>query len=110
MTIGHPLEMTTQTWANTHLAIKAKDAAVTTAFAGVQVQLQSKQDTLTPTIPLTKSGSRISTLWKPSEVSVGTGLVALASDNLGILNLSLTGLESKSAVRIFDSRSFGPLK
>ncbi len=58
---------------------------------------------MTATLPLTKSGSSISTLWKPSNVTVGTGLFALASDNLGTLNLSLTGLESRSALRISDS-------
>ncbi len=103
LTIGHPTDMATQTWANTQLALKADDAAVTTAFAGVQVQLAGKQDTLTATLPLTKSGSSISTLWKPSNVTVGTGLFALASDNLGTLKLSLTGLESRSARRTSDS-------
>ena len=62
LTIRHPTDMATQTWANTELALKANDAAVTTAFAGVQVQLAGKQDTLTATLPLTKSRSSISTL------------------------------------------------
>ena len=62
LTIGHPTDMATQTWANTQLALKANDAAVTTAFAGVQLQLAGKQDTITATLPLSKNGSVLSSV------------------------------------------------
>ena len=42
------------------------------------------------------------TLWKPSQVSVGTGLLALSSDQNGTLALSLTGLESRSSLKLSD--------
>jgi len=104
LTIGHPTDMATQTWTNTQLALKANDTDVTTAFAGVQVQLAGKQDTVTATLPLSKSGSgTISSLWKPSTVSVGSGMFALSSDSLGTLNISLTGTESRTALRLADS-------
>jgi hypothetical protein len=45
---------------NTLLAGKADDAAVTTAFAGVQTQLSGKQDTLTASTGIFMSGSTIS--------------------------------------------------
>ena len=94
--------MATQTWTNTQLALKANDAAVTTAFAGVQLQA-GKQDTITATLPLSKNGSVLSSLWKPSTVSVGSGMFALSSDSLGTLNISLTGTESRTALRLADS-------
>ena len=104
LTIGHPTDMATQTWTNTQLALKANDTDVTTAFAGVQVQLAGKQDTVTATLPLSKSGSgTISSLWKPSTVSVGSGMFALSSDSLGTLSISLTGTESRTALRLADS-------
>lgn len=40
----HPTGMATQTWANTQLAMKASDAAVSSGFADVQVQLTGKVD------------------------------------------------------------------
>ena len=60
LTIGHPTDMATQTWANTQLALKANDAAVTTSFAGVQVQLAGKQDSLTASTGIFMNGSTIS--------------------------------------------------
>ncbi len=45
LTIGHPLDMATQTWTNTQLALKANDADVTLAFAGYNVLLSQKAET-----------------------------------------------------------------
>ena len=59
LTIGHPTGMATQSWTNTQLALKADDAAVTTAFAGVQLQLATKQDTIPATLPLSKKRIRL---------------------------------------------------
>ena len=60
LTIGHPTDMATQTWANTQLALKANDAAVTTSFAGVQVQLAGKQDSSKASMGIFMNGSTIS--------------------------------------------------
>ncbi len=45
LTIGHPLDMATQTWTNMQLALKANDADMTTAFAGYTVLLSQKAET-----------------------------------------------------------------
>ena len=65
--------------------------------------------------PLTISGANvitIDTLWKPSTVSVATGLLAVANDAAGTLNLSLTGAESRTQLYLQDSggtiRSLAP--
>lgn len=50
----------TTTSINNSLALKADDAAVTTAFAGVQVQLAGKQDSLTASTGIFMSGTTIS--------------------------------------------------
>ena len=58
--------------------------------------------------PLTVSGSNsitIDTLWKPSMVTVGTGLQATASDANGTLQLDLTGMETRSQLKPIDSQS-----
>ena len=58
--------------------------------------------------PLTASGSNsitIDTLWKPSMVTVGTGLQTTASDANGTLQLDLTGTESRSQLKLIDSQS-----
>ena len=55
--------------------------------------------------PLTISGANvitIDTLWKPSTVSVATGLLAVANDAAGTLNLSLTGAESRTQLYLQD--------
>jgi len=59
------------------------------------------------TAPLTVSGSNnltIDTLWKPSTVSVGAGLSALASDANGTLQLALTGTDSRAQLSLIDSQ------
>jgi len=55
LTIGYPTDMATQTWTNPQLALKSNDAALTTAFVGVTVELAGTQDTVTATLPLAKS-------------------------------------------------------
>ena len=70
LTIGHPTDMASRTWANTQLALKADDAAVTTAFAGLTVELTGKQHTKTAMLPLVKTSSSLRTFWKLSTVSV----------------------------------------
>ena len=71
--------------------------------------LAGKLDTLTVSAPLAISGTgtsrALSTLWKPSTVTVGTGLFALASDANGTLSLSLTGTESRTTMRLADSNA-----
>ena len=39
LTIGHPTDTATQPWAITQLPLKADDAAVTTTFASMNVEL-----------------------------------------------------------------------
>jgi len=59
-------------------------------------------------LPLTVSGSNIitiDTLWKPSTVTVGTGITAAANDTLGTLTLGLDGTESRSTLKLVDAQS-----
>lgn len=65
--------------------------------------------------PLTLSGANvitIDTLWKPSTVSVAAGLLTLANDDAGTLNLLLMGAESRTQLYLQDSggtiRSLAP--
>jgi hypothetical protein len=45
----------------------------------------------------------IESLWKPSAVTVYSGLHALSDDTLGTLSLSLTGAESRRTLKLLDS-------
>ena len=69
----------------------------------LQVSASNKQDNISATLPLTLSGSTIDTLWKPSTLTVGTGLLRVASDALGTCYLTLTGQESRTALKLADS-------
>ena len=75
----------------------------------VGVTAQGKQfsaDKCSGPAPLTVSGSNsitIDTLWKPSTVTVGTGLQATALDANGTLQLDLTGTESRSQLKLVDT-------
>ena len=59
---------------------------------------------LSATAPIVYSNGAISTLFKPSTVSVAAGLVALAIDTLGTLSLSLSGTENRSQLNLIDSQ------
>ena len=76
---------------------------------GLEVQLrQNAFHQINVVAPLTASGSNILTidsLWKPSTVTVGTGIQAVASDANGTLQLSLTGTESRSQLKLIDSQN-----
>ena len=76
---------------------------------GLEVKLrQNAFHQINVVAPLTVSGSNsitIDTLWKPSMVTVGTGLQTTASDANGILQLDLTGTESRSQLKLIDSQS-----
>ena len=76
---------------------------------GLEVQLrQNAFHQINVVAPLTASGSNILTidsLWKPSTVTVGTGIQAVASDANGTLQLNLTGTESRSQLKLIDSQN-----
>ncbi len=60
---------------------------------------------LTLIVYYTASGSSIlaiDSLWKPSTITVGTGIQAAASDANGTLELNLTGTESRSQMKPID--------
>ncbi len=57
------------------------------------------------TAPLRRLFMSIDTLWKPSTVTVGTGLQVTASDASGTLQLDLTGTESRSQLKLIDSQN-----
>ena len=48
-------------------------------------------------------GWSLATLFKPTNVGVSTGLVALQNDTLGTLSLSLNGMESRNQLKLADS-------
>ena len=90
LTIGHPPDMATQTWANTQLALKANDAAVTTSFAGVQVQLAGKLDSLTASTGIFMNGSTISSYdlrWNTNATPTAT-IQCLRFEGLSVAELS----------------------
>jgi len=72
-------------------------------IAVLNFQLSFKQNTLTATLPLQLTGSTLSTLWKPSNLTVGAGLFALSSNNLGTVSLALTGTEERAELKLVDS-------
>jgi hypothetical protein len=76
---------------------------------GLEVQLrQNAFHQISVVAPLTISGSNsitLDTLWKPSTVTVGTGIQAVASDANGTLQLDLTGTESRSQLKLIDSQN-----
>ena len=76
---------------------------------GLEVQLrQNAFHQINVVAPLTDSRSNILTidsLWKPSTISVGTGIQAVASDANGTLQLNLTGTESRSQLKLIDSQN-----
>ena len=76
---------------------------------GFEVQLrQNAFHQINVVAPLTASGSNILTidsLWKPSTVTVGMGIQAVASDANGTLQLNLTGTESRSQLKLIDSQN-----
>ena len=69
--------------------------------------LATKLDALTVTAPLAVSGTgtsrALSTLWKPSNITIGAGLFGFADDPLGTYSLSLTGLENRIALKLRDT-------
>jgi hypothetical protein len=87
------------------LAAKAMSVDVTSAFTTQSALIATKQDVISTVLPLTKEGSIISSLWKPSSCSVGAGLVQLSSDTLGTLNLGLDGTESRVSLKLADTNS-----
>ena len=80
-----------------------------TASVALSNDLVNFINTISVTAPLTISGSgasrALATLWKPSTVTVGTGLFALTSDALGTMSLSLTGAESRVTLKIQDTNA-----
>ncbi len=97
------------------LTALATSASVTTLLANYvlasayNTAMASKIDSVTVTAPLVVSGTgtsrALSTLWKPSQLTLGTGLFGLASDTLGTYALSLTGTESRSALTLQDTNA-----
>ncbi len=71
--------------------------------------MATKIDSVTITAPLAISGTgssrALATLWKPSTLAVSTGLFALANDALGTVSLSLTGAESRTALKLADTNA-----
>ena len=82
------------------LAWEAAPVALTTDLA-------NKIDALTVSAPLAISGSgtsrALSLLWKPSTVTAGSGLAAVANDAAGTLALTLDGTESRALLKLVDS-------
>ncbi len=71
----------------------------------LQVSASNKQDNISVTLPLTLTGNTIDTLWKPSNLSVSTGLGVTSNDTAGTSFLYLTGTESRVALKLQDSNS-----
>jgi len=75
---------------------------------GSEVQLRANAfHQINAAAPLSVSGSNnitIESLWKPSTLSVGAGLNAVASDANGTLQLGLTGTESRAQLSLIDSQ------
>ena len=69
----------------------------------LQVSASNKQDNISVTLPVTLTGSTIDTLWKPSNLSVSTGLGVTNNDSAGTSFLYLTGMESRVALKLQDS-------
>ena len=71
--------------------------------------MSAKLDSLTATAPLVVTGTGTSraftTLWKPSQITLGSGLFGMASDTQGTYALSLTGAESRSSLRLVDTNA-----
>jgi hypothetical protein len=88
------------------LSITGTDIALDTSGLASSSSIANKIDTLTSISPIAVSGTGteryISTLFKPSTVTVSQGLFALGSDSLGTLSLALTGQESRTQVRLMD--------
>ena len=86
-----------------------QDASGNLLWGGLELQLRQNafhQISVGP--PLTISGANnvfIDTLFKPSTISVGTGLTAVASDANGTLNLTLDGTENRTAINLIDSNA-----
>ena len=76
---------------------------------GAELQLkQNSFQQINTVAPLSASGSNIltlETLWKPSTVTVGTGITSTANDTLGTLILGLDGTESRTTLKLIDSGS-----
>lgn len=77
-------------------------------WGGLELQLrQNAFHSISVAKPLTASGANnllIDLLWKPSTVSVGSGLSALANDTTGTLQLALTGTESRAQLSLIDTQ------
>jgi len=71
-------------------------------ITGLTAALAGKQNNLTATLPMQLSGAVISSLWRPSNLSVGAGMLLLSSDTLGTAVIALTGLESRQALKLSD--------
>ncbi len=98
-----------------NLSTYATNAAVSTLLgnyvlaSAYNAAMASKIDSITVTAPLAISGTgtsrALSTLWKLSQVSLSTGLFGVSSDTPGTLSLSLTGAESRIALKLADSNN-----
>ena len=98
LTIGHPTGMATQTWTNTQLALKAKDADVTLAFAGYNVLLSQKAETSQVLTNVPANAVFTDTLYThPSQHSISmitglqTELNKISGLKTGVSGLSLGG-------------------
>jgi hypothetical protein len=119
-----PLGVTSVSATNKNLTI---DLSAYSTTSSINTLLAGKQNTLTAgtgivftgstintsaitnataTLPLTVTQTpntiALATLFKPSTVTVSTGLLGLSNDTLGTLSLSLTGLESRTALKLTD--------
>ena len=76
---------------------------------GAELQLkQNSFQQINTVAPLSVSGSTtitLESLWKPSTVTVGTGITSIANDTLGTLVLGLDGTESRTILKLIDSGS-----
>ena len=72
-------------------------------ITGLQVAIDSKEPIFTATLPLEKNGTVLSTLWKPSNLTIGSGISRTFSDTLGTSSIGLDGTESRSTLFLKDS-------
>ena len=102
-------------YVTTALVSYVTSTALTNVLSGytdttaLSVLLATKLDGITVSAPLVVSGTgtsrALSSLWKPSNLTIGAGLFALPDDMLGTYGLSLTGLESRAQLRLSDTNN-----
>ena len=102
----------TSSMANYSTTVQVNSIVTTTLSAytdtvSLNSLLATKLDSITVTAPLAVSGTgtsrALTTLWKPSQVTLGPGLFGFADDPLGTYALSLTGSESRVALKLADT-------